>query len=158
MKNFMIAIIILLILGGGYYYLVNKSGTSGSATAPAPQLDQSVVTNTGTAISPMSQMAFSQSPDYAVAKQIFPGIISAEAKTAMQNFTMKTTTQADGSTMVTLTPKNAAEKQQIYFVKSGEKLYFVEKFPGDDASGSDNNLKDDYGIVVDASGNIVTQK
>lgn len=99
---------------------------------------------------------FSDSPIFKYAHQIAPGMLSDDAKTALNGFTMTQTTDAGGSLVVTLTPKESDDQKQEYSLKSGEKLYFVEMTTGDDQidSATDNNLRDDYGVIVDSNGSV----
>ena len=46
-------------------------------------------------------------------------------------------------------------KDQVYTVKTGEKLYFIEKFLQDDQNGEEKNIKDDTAVLVDTEGYVV---
>ena len=84
---------------------------------------------------------------------IFPGTLSDKAKMAINGFDYKSEVQTDGSTVITLTSKDSDDQSQVYTVKKGESLYFVEMSSGDDKNdGHDANLRDDYGIIVDSNG------
>jgi hypothetical protein len=152
MKNLMLVLLVLLVLGGGVYFYRKAYPISTSNSATSSNSSPIAVT------SPVStgKTLFSDSPDAATSAVIFPGSLSDQAKTFVENFTMSTEIQSDGSTTVSLMPKNTSdEKPQTYNVKNGQKLYFIEKFPGDDAADKDSNIKDDYGVIVDADGFIV---
>ena len=94
------------------------------------------------------------SPIFQYAFQIAPGTLSDAAKKALIGWNITSKTQADGSTIVTLTPKDSDDQNQQYIIKSGQVLYFIEQTPSDDKNDSDTDLnyRDDYGIVTDASG------
>jgi hypothetical protein len=150
-KAILVVIVLIILFGGGYYLMrQNIAMENGSNT----QTNNSVVVPSVT-MTP-SKVLFANTTDASVASKIFPGILSADAKKAIMNFDMKTTTQTNGDTLITLTPKDNDSEVQNYTIKSGESLYFVEKFGGDDTASNDSNLKDDYGVVVDTSGYIVS--
>jgi len=87
------------------------------------------------------------------AEPIFPGELSDKAKVALNGFDMTMITNSDGSTTIKLTSKDQDDQSQIYTVKKGETLYFVEMSSGDDKNdGHDTNLRDDYGVIVDSNG------
>lgn len=90
------------------------------------------------------------------AYQIAPGDIAPETQMKLSGFTIDKTTQADGSIMVKLTPKDSEDQNQQYIIKTGEKLYFIEQTTIDDQpnQNTDKNLRDDYGVIVDSQGNI----
>ena len=60
----------------------------------------------------------------------------------------------DGTMQVRVSSASPAGGTETYSVKSGEKLYFVENFMMDDASGSDRFLGDDKIFLVGADGMI----
>jgi hypothetical protein len=169
MNKLIALIVLLLIAGGGLYYYrnsmmatsaVSNSGSTGYSVGNQVSSGSSSTASTGetpTGIGSAGKILFSSTADAANAFLIYPGELTAQAKTAVENFTMKTLSQADGSVQITLTPKDSEEKLQTYIIKSGEKLYFVEKFMGDDSPEKDTNLKDDFGVVVDADGYVVTK-
>jgi len=80
--------------------------------------------------------------------------VTDDAKKAMTGFNIKSETQKDGSTLVTLTPKDSDDQYQSYVVQKGQMLYFVEQTPADDKNDQDKDLnyRDDYGIITDANG------
>lgn len=98
---------------------------------------------------------FADSPIFKYAYQIAPGDISATTTAALVGFSITKKTLTDGSIQVTLTPKDADDQFQTYTVKTGETLYFVEMSAGDDQGDTDKNLRDDYGVVVDANGLVI---
>jgi len=88
------------------------------------------------------------------AYQIAPGPVPDTSKQKLTGFSIASTVNADGSTTVTLTPKNSEDQNQQYTVKPGQILYFIEQTPADDIQDSDTDLnyRDDYGIITDANG------
>jgi hypothetical protein len=86
--------------------------------------------------------------------QVYPGELSVDAKTALIGFDIQTTPNPDGSAIVVFTPKNQDDQKQTFQVPAGQTLYFVEMSKGDDDadSGTDSNLRDDYGVLVDSNG------
>ena len=64
--------------------------------------------------------------------------------------------QADGSIQINLsitsTGRNRGYANQIYIVKPGQSLYFIETNWGEDGPGYDGDLGDDGAILVDANG------
>ena len=112
----------------------------------------------GTHTAPPQLMKGDKLADSPLAKsayEVYPTMDTSDAaKTALVSWTVTTAKNADGTASVTLTSKNPADPASTYKVKTGEKLYFVEMSAGDDHADSDTdlNLRDDFGIVVDASG------
>lgn len=110
-----------------------------------------------TSSKPQSPKAGDKLADLAISKfafQVFPGELTTTAKQALIGWEIKTTANADGTTQVILSPKNTDDKQSSYKVATGQTLYFVEMSAGDDdeASNTDSNLRDDYGVLVDEGG------
>jgi LysM repeat protein len=88
------------------------------------------------------------------AYKIAPGDISAESQKVLIGFAVASKLNSDGSTTVTLTPKDSDDQFQTYTIKPGETLYFIEMTPADDNKDQDKDLnyRDDYGIITDSSG------
>ena len=86
--------------------------------------------------------------------KVFPGNLSADAQKATNGFTIEKQAQADGSTLVKFIPRESSYQAEQFMVKPGYSLYFVEQSGFDDNldKGTDINLRDDYGIIVDADG------
>lgn len=99
-------------------------------------------------------MNLKTSPIFKYAYQIAPGELSNASKKALVGWNINVQNQNDGSTTVTLTPKDSSDQNQQYTIKSGQTLYFIEQTPSDDKSDQDKDLnyRDDYGIIVDSSG------
>jgi hypothetical protein len=83
--------------------------------------------------------------------------LSADAKNALTGFSMDKQTLADGSTQITLTAKKSGYHDQQYTLHSGDQLYFIEKFLGDDntETNEEKNNMDDSAVVVNSQGNVV---
>jgi len=117
-------------------------------SSPTPAINTPAAADSG-------KVKFSDSPDSKNAFLISGDALDADAKAAMAGFDMKKTVLADGSFQITLTSTNPEYKDQSYTLKQGEKLYFIERFMGDDVGTEEKNLKDDIAIIVDADGYIV---
>ena len=100
---------------------------------------------------------FSDSPLAKFAYLISTPTYDTNTQKALSGFTVTKKTLADGSIQVTLNAQNPEYKNQTYTVKTGEKLYFIEKTLRDDNGTEDKFLGDDTAVLVDASGYIVTQ-
>ena len=79
----------------------------------------------------------------------------ANTKTALIGFNVTQKPLTDGSNEITLSSQNKEYKTQVYTVKPGEKLYFIESFLQDDSGNTDRNLRDDTAVLVDADGYII---
>lgn len=151
MKNLIIVVLALLAIGEGYLLYKNYSNkpkseatetTSSAKPSPAPRIPF-LTKGMKLADWPMSKFAY----------QIAPGDLSVGAQSALSGWTIKSTSQSDGSLLVSLTPKTSDDQSQQYTVKKGEILYFVEMTPVDDKDvNTDTNLRDDYGVITDAQG------
>ena len=95
-----------------------------------------------------------QTPLFKYAYQIAPGTPSARAKKVMTGFSMTSKSASDGSEVITLMPKDATDQSQVYTLKTGQILYYIEQTPVDDKADLDKDLnyRDDYGIITDSSG------
>lgn len=102
---------------------------------------------------------FSDQPYYKMSYLISDDTLSSDAKTALTGFSMGKQTLQNGDTQITLTAQKAEYHNQQYTLRPGDKLYFIEKFLGDDNTGADvdNNMGDDEAVVVDSQGNVVNQ-
>lgn len=143
-KNSIIILIIVLIIIGGVWAITSSSKKS-SASVNA----SSVATDSN------KPQLFSSLPLSKSAYLISGPTIDANTKTALTGFNMTKKVLADGSTEITLNSTNPEYKNQIYTVKPGQKLYFIETVLGDDSNNEDRNLGDDTAVLVDANGYIV---
>lgn len=157
MKNILIGLLVVAVLVEGYMLWMKKSSpakVAGAQTQMSPR--------------PSGGPAGGRAPSPPLAKGdklmgsamekythlIAPGPISADSQQYLTGFSVKTTALSDGSTQVDLVPKDSDDQFQSYVLKTGQSLYFVEMTPLDDKADTDvdANYRDDYGIVVDASG------
>lgn len=97
---------------------------------------------------------FADSPLFSKAYLIAPviGDLSAAAQKALNGWTLTSKNNTDGTTTVSLTPKDADDVSQTYTLKTGYKLYFIELNPVDEPSTEDKNRGDDMGVLVDDKG------
>jgi hypothetical protein len=61
----------------------------------------------------------------------------------------------NGSQKITLKALSPEYHDQIYTVKPGQKLYFIETSMGDDQDNLETNMGDDRAVLVDADGYIL---
>ena len=154
-KNLIILILVVVVIAETGYVLMKKGSFRSmigggddrvSVTPNRPLGGRLPLPTKGTNLmdSPLAKFAY----------QIAPGDLSADAKTNLAGFAIDKTTQIDGSILVKLTPKDSEDQNQQYIVKPGEKLYFIEQTKADDNPETDKdlNLRDDYGVIVDAKG------
>lgn len=112
----------------------------------------------GSRMMDLTGQSFVKSPLFNYAYLISGGSLSAEAKNAIAGFTVSTQTMSDGSQNITLNAISSQYQDQSYIVQSGQSLYFIERSMGDDQAPSvENALGDDFAVVVDANGYIVSQ-
>ena len=157
-----IAIIVVLLaaVAGEYFYFKHKISSQAammSAVPSATHMPPAGPNAKGRGGAPLIMskgMNLKTSPLFQYAYQIAPGDLSTSAKQALVGWAVTSKTQADGSLLVTLTPKDSDDQYEQYIVKSGETLYFIEQTPSDDKADQDKDLnyRDDYGIIVDSTG------
>lgn len=151
-KNAAIVVLVLAVLAEGGYILklrndrqalrnVQAMKTSGS---PRPQQPQMLTAGMKLSDSPIAKFAY----------KVAPGTMDEGTKAALIGWTISSVTNRDKTMTVTFIPKKADDQKQVYTVKPGSNLYFVEMSAGDDHADTDEdtNLRDDYGILVDANG------
>ena len=97
-------------------------------------------------------MKLAESPTAKFARQIYPGQLSDAAQAALTGWQIDSQPASDGAEIVTLTPTESDDQKQVYTVKTGQTLYFIEMTPADDKGNTDINLRDDYGVIVDSNG------
>lgn len=88
------------------------------------------------------------------AYQIAPGALSANAQRVLTGYSMKEQTLGNGAVQVALSGPGI---NRTYTVQPGYKLYFVDRFPGDDdrAAERENQPADDQVVLVDPNGYIM---
>jgi len=154
-KNLIILVLVIIVVAETGYLLMKKGSLRSMIGGDDARI--SVIPNrlpTGRLPLPTKGTNLMSSPLAKFAYQIAPDDLSADAKANLVGFSIDKTTQADGSILVKLTPKDSEDQNQQYTVKPGEKLYFIEQTPVDDQADKDKdmNLRDDYGIIVDSKG------
>jgi hypothetical protein len=125
--------------------------------AVTPQPDQTAAQ--GTPAQPSASQKFTEQPYYNMSYLISGDTLSADAQTALTGFSMDKKTLPDGTTQITLTALEAGYHNQQYILHTGDQLYFIEKFLGDDDNEAkeDHNMGDDEAVVVDSQGNVIGQ-
>ena len=162
-KNIIIVVLALAVLGEGY--LVWKHHEQAAVQAQTamtqtpsqrtmPPAGPNAMRKGGAPIMLGKGDNLKTSPLFKYAYQIAPGAIPDSSKKALTGFTVTSKQNSDGSTTVSLTPKDSDDQSQQYTVKSGNTLYFIEQTPVDDKADQDKDLnyRDDYGIITDSSG------
>jgi hypothetical protein len=146
-KNSVVIIVVVLFVIIIALFIFNSSSKKEQNNSTAPISEN----NTGPQL-------FSSSPESQYSYLISTPTYDAKTQQALSGFKVTKNTLSDGSIQITLNAQNPEYKTQTYTVKTGEKLYFIEKFLGDDNGTEDKNLKDDTAVLVDANGYIVEQK
>ena len=100
---------------------------------------------------------FVDSPVYKNAYLISIPKYDANTELALTGFKVIKKALPDGSTEITLSAQNPEYKTQVYTVKPGEKLYFIEANLKDDASNNEKYLGDDKAVLVGSDGYVVSQ-
>src|ERR1051326_3118617 len=131
------AVIIVILLALGVWLLVSKN----TAHAPA------TTTPTGESSNTTGGELFSDSPLAPYAYLISTATYDAKTQMALRGFSVTKNNLPDGSMQITLNAKNPEYHTQIYTVKPGEKLYFIERSLGDDNGVDDRTLADDTAIL-----------
>ena len=157
-KNIVIGILVLLLVAETGYLLVKRQSYHQQIAALMVSKKQNSFPPVGPAkgakLVILSKGAnLKTSPLFHFAYEIAPTMSDA-AKTHVTGFSIVSKTQADGSLLVTLTPKDSTDQSQQYTVQKGQTLYFIEQTPFDDKTNSDTDLnyRDDYGVITDANG------
>ena len=159
-KNLLVGVIVILLLaclGEGYW--INRERNEKLALGMSLGKTIAMMTPkppTGSS-RPMPMMKgskFADNPLSSKAYLIAPatGALSADAQKATTGWTITSKDNGDSTTTVTLTPKEAEDVQQVFTLKSGDKLYFIEMTLIDDTTGVDENRADDMGVLVDQNG------
>lgn len=148
-KYILITLLLIIVIGAGLFIF------KGSNKSFAPLAAQ---TKVGSVSGLNNKVKFSDTADSRSAVKIFPGQISDKDKPALTGYAMQTKDMGNGIIQIILTPNGNSNQALTYQIKSDQSLYFVEKRMGDDQSPStDTNLEDDYGVIVDNQGFVVSQ-
>ncbi|MFA6585620.1 MAG: hypothetical protein WCS86_00465 [Candidatus Paceibacterota bacterium] len=152
MKNSIITIIIIIIIIilGVWLYTASSSTVNIQSNANAPTTIDNNLGGT-------TAQLFSDSPLASNAYLISTLTYDANTKKALSGFIVTKKVLTDGSTQYTLKAQDPKYQTQIYTVKPGEKLYFIEQNLSDDNGSTDKFPGDDTAILVDANGYIINQ-
>ncbi len=160
-KNVAIGVLLIVVIIESGLLLKHSSSPSQLAMTPQasnkstlPPAGPNALRRGGPPVIMSKGMNLLTSPLFKYAYQIAPGAVSTDSQKALTGWSVDSKTAADGSVVVSLTPKDSDDQSQTYTIKSGEKLYFIEQTPADDKVDQDKDLnyRDDYGIIVDQSG------
>lgn len=152
-RNIAIALLLLIVIVETGYILTKKV-----ITKTAQELAETKAIPT---VTPRPALVFLTkgdnlltSPMAKFVHKIDPNNLSDDAKKATVGFAVTTQTQQNGTTVITLTPKDSDDQNQQYMLKAGQELYFIEMTPADDKKDADKdmNYRDDYGIITDNKG------
>ncbi len=145
-----IIIVVILVIIVGIYFAMRKSNPPVTSDIP---VDQNQTTPP-----PATQELFTNSPLAQYSYLISDPTMDANAKKATIGYTFTRTTLTDGSIQIVVKKPKASDFQpETYIVQPGEKLYFIERQPGDDVVDTDSNLGDDQVVLVDVNGYIINQ-
>ena len=139
MRKILIGLTMVALLGAGCAPAAQTGLTNQSATAP------------------IASTKFIDQSYYNSAYLISGATMDDQAKQATAGFDITKQDLPDGTTQYNLKALNSGYKDQVYVIKPGQKLYFIELFMGDDdsAANQENGMRDDMAVVVDADGNVV---
>lgn|SRR5215469_2548142 len=136
-------------IGGG-----RPAASSGPAAAPSPAPSEAPSGNgasasPATTVGPMlSSQSFAQ-----YAFRVWPGPLSAGAKTAETGLSITVKRRGGGITVSAGVAGQPASSPQFY--PTGARVYVIEAALGDDSGNSDFSLGDDGLVVTDVQGRIV---
>ncbi len=154
------AVVVLVLVAGAMFYAgakyekskLSKLGLLKNGTEQVAKTKKAKAMPVAAAAAPVK---FADQ-DYAKSAYLISGdTLTADAKTALTGFSMSKVKNADGSTTVTLKALKPEYHDQVYTLKAGEQLYFIEKFLQDDVNGVEKNIGDDTAAIVDAAGMVV---
>ena len=139
MRKILIGLTLVALLGAGCSPVTQNGATNQSATAP------------------IASTKFVDQPYYNSAYLISGTTMDDQAKQATAGFDIAKQDLPDGTTQYNLKALDSGFKDQVYVIKHGQKLYFIELSMGDDDStaNQENGMRDDMAVVVDADGNVV---
>jgi hypothetical protein len=139
MKKTLIGLTLAALLGAGCAPAAQNSATNQSANTPT------------------ASTKFVDQPYYKNAYLISGATMDDQAKQATAGFDIVKNDLPDGTTQYNLKALSLEYKDQVYIIKPGQKLYFIEMFPGDDdaLNNKENGIRDDMAVVVNADGTVV---
>lgn len=157
-------VIIVLVIIGGVVLWMNRS-TNVPPLELLPSGSQATSTGESATTTEPMRMAttsvsyvgdlLSQSPYASYAYLISTDTLTPQAQQALSGFRVDQKTLSNGSVEYTLHAVNPAYQTQIYDVKPGQQLYFIDRLFNDDTQGQDKNARDDAAVIVDENGYIV---
>jgi hypothetical protein len=152
-KNLLIGLLALVIVLGGFYF-VHKNSRNDEKQEMAPPRAAGPNAKGGRQMMVGKGTNLKKSPLFAYAYQVYPEKMSEDTTKAIAGFSVKAETQEDGSAVVTFMPKDDEYQKQVYTVKKGMTLYFIEQTPLDDKNDQDKDLnyRDDYGLITNSDG------
>lgn len=157
-KTLVTVFVALFLVGiafyGGAKYEKNKlsrlgllKGAADQAQAPSTKKSK---------MSPVVAVQKFAEQDYAKTAYLISGpVLSVDAKKALTGFVLSKKSLPNGVMEVMLKAQKTTYHDQVYTLKAGEQLYFIEKSLMDDVNEIESALGDDSAVVVDAAGNIV---
>jgi len=147
MKKLLFGTALIVLLGAGCTAAPPPAGSNVNTQAEA-----NVPANT-----PVASAKFVDQPYYKYAYLISGPSLDKQTKDAITGFAITKKALAGGATEFDLKALKTEYKDQVYTVKPGEKLYFLEKFMGDDDTEKNEEkfMGDDQAVVVDADGNVI---
>ena len=128
---------------------------AGCGNAPSNNSAGNNLASGGVSVQSSSVMKFSDQTYAKNAYLISTDTLSADATKALSGFQMTKKNLPDGTIQIDLKALESQYHDQSYTLKSGEQLYFIDKFLGDDSGGKEGGIGDDTAVIVDASGNVV---
>jgi hypothetical protein len=128
-------------------------GSAPSASTNQPPGNNQSIQNTSP--SSTSDQKLSDQSYFSSAHLISSDTLDTGAKMALTGFQLSKKTLLDGSTQIDLKALEPQYHDQSYNLKSGQQLYFIDKFPADDQGGTEAQVGDDTAVIVDANGMII---
>jgi hypothetical protein len=146
MKKISIVTALVVLLGAGC-----------TTSAPPVAAPSANVNQQASAVAPSADAKFVDQPYYKNAYLISGATMDDKTKTATAGFAITKTALSDGTTQIDLKALNSGYNNQKYVLGTGEQLYFIDGYLGDDDinNNADNIMRDDTAVVVDANGNVV---
>ena len=141
-----IGVVVLLALLVGFFFMMPKPSSAGTGN---------VAQNTQVT----SQKVKLSDTKYAKDSYLISApALSAQALNAISGFNISRVVNPDGSLNIVLVALNSGYKDQTYHILSGQSLYFIETYAGDDSApkGEGPSLMDDKAVIVDKDGYAIT--
>ncbi|MEI7961300.1 MAG: hypothetical protein WCI04_03105 [archaeon] len=149
-KNITVGVLVVLIIAGVAIWAAMSIG-SYSSTNPVTGLTAGITTGSQTSTTAPS-LKFSSSPDFANAYEILP-TKGPNTDAALSGFNLSQSPKPNSSTQVTISSSEYNINRTIN-VAPGYSFFIIEKMMGDDSTGEEKNLRDDYFVLVNENGYI----